>query len=406
MSVGKIPNEWSHAIVTPVYKGASASSVTNYRPISLTCVASKIMERVIVCDLLIYLRRHNVINKQQHGFLSGRSTTSNLLESICDWTLALNDSKSVAVANIDFAKAFDSVCTGKLLHKLSSYGISGQLLKWISSFLSDRSQQTRVGCLLSDPIKLSSGVVQGSVIGPLLFVLFINDITHLFDNNKCTCKLFADDMKLYTVLHTNEDYSYLQEKLNVICNWSQDWQLGISYKKCNLMYIGNTLCKPSLLLNDVSLAVVEQVKDLGVLIDSRLSFTPHIKEAVVRANVRANLIHKCFISRDVFTLVRAFKVYVRPLLEYASCTWSPHHTLKIKQIESVQRKFTKRLPGYASLSYENRLLRLDLDSLEMRRLRQDLLFTYKIVFNLINGAANNMFTLTNTILYSYSRPPL
>ena len=115
--------------------------------------------------------------------------------------------------------------------------------------------------------------------------------------------------------------------------------------------------------------------------------------------MRANSIHQCFISRDVFTLIRAFEVYVRPLLQYASCTWCPHHMLEIKQLEPVQRKFTKRLPEYASLcyNYKNRLSRLDLDSLEMRRLRHNLLYTYKIVFHLVSEAANDMFTLTNTL---------
>jgi hypothetical protein len=121
----------------------------------------------------------------------------------------------------------------------------------------------------------------------------------------------------------------------------------------------------------------------------------------VQAFVRANLIHKCFVSRDNFTLIRAFKVYVRPMVEYASCAWSPYHTNKIKQIESVQRNFTKRLPGYALLSYKARLSRLGLESLEMRRLKYDLLFTYKIVFGLVSDAAINMFTLTNS-LYSTS----
>jgi len=277
------------------------------------------------------------------------------------------------------------------------------LIKWINSFL--RSQQTHVGNSLSSITKQCSGEVQGSVIGPLLFVLFINDITQIFNDNKCVCKLYADDLKLYTVLHANEDCRNLQDKLNAVYDWSQNWQLGISYKKCSLMYIGNTNCKPSLLLNNVCLAVVDEAKDLGVVIDSRLTFHTHIKQNVVRASVRANLIHKCFISRDVFTLIRAFKVYARPLLEYqyASCTWSPHHILQIKQVESVQRKFTKRLPGYASLCYKDRLSRLDLDSLEMRRLRFDLLYTYKIVFNLVSEAASDMFTLTNTLYSTRTR---
>jgi len=130
------------------------------------------------------------------------------------------------------------------------------------------------------------------------------------------------------------------------------------------MYIGNTNCKPSLLLNNVCLAVVDEVNVLGVVNDSRLTFHTHIRKNIVRASVKANLIHKYFISRDAFSQIRAFKVYVRPILECASCTWSPHHILKIKKIETVQRKFTKELPGYASLCYKERLSRLDLDSLK------------------------------------------
>jgi len=124
----------------------------------------------------------------------------------------------------------------------------------------------------------------------------------------------------------------------------------------------------------------------------------------VRASVRANLIHKCFISRDAFTLTHAFKIYFRPILQYASCTWSPHHILKIQQVENVQRKFAKRLPGYASLCYTKRLSRLDLDSLEMRRLRHHLLYTYTIVFNLVSEAANDMFTLANTLHSTRGHP--
>ena len=165
------------------------------------------------------------------------------------------------------------------------------------------------------------------------------------------------------------------------------------------MYIGNTQNRPSLLLNDVTLAVVDEVR--GVIVDSRLKFDAYIHQTVVRAFVGSILIHKCFVSRNIFTLIRAYKVYVRPIVEYATCVWSPHHVSKMKQIESVQRNFTKRLPGCALLSYKARLLRLGLESLEMRRLKYDLLYTYKIVFGLVSDAAMNMFTLTNT-LYSTS----
>ena len=405
MSVGNIPRDWAHAIVTPVYKSGAASNVSNYRPISLTSVACKIMERVISSQMLSYLRLHGVISKQQHGFLSGRSTSSNLLEALNDWTLAVNDRKSIGAAYIDFAKAFDTVSHAKLLCKLQAHGVRGNLLHWIENFLSGRTQQTRVGNCLSRIVNLDSGVVQGSVLGPLLFVIFINDITNLFTNNnsECKCKLYADDLKLYSVLETDADCDILQQKLNAIYDWSCKWQLLISYKKCNAMYVGNLEHNFQLLLNGNPLPVANEVKDLGVFVDDKLTFTSHVNQIVKRAFSRANLIHKCFLSRDVGTLTRAFCVYVRPMLEYASCIWSPHLQSNIQKVESVQRKFTKRLPGFKPLDYKARLLRLGLDSLEMRRLQQDLVYTYKILFGHVNVDANDFFVLSSSVHSSFTR---
>jgi hypothetical protein len=159
------------------------------------------------------------------------------LESINVLTLASNDRKSVTTAYTDNAKTFDTVSRCKLLKKLQAYGISGQLLNWIQSFLSCRTQQTRVGQTLSAVTSLGSGVMQERVISPLLFVLFINDITLLFENDDCACKLYADDLKLYSVLDTDANLVVLQDTLSDIYHSSQKWQLHISFK-CNLMYIG------------------------------------------------------------------------------------------------------------------------------------------------------------------------
>jgi len=286
---------------------------------------------------------------------------------------------------------------------LQAHGICGQLLNWIERFFTNRTQQTRVGNCLSSIVDICSGVVQGSVLGPLLFVLFINDIVNLFFDKNCTCKLYADDLKMYSVLETDADCKILQHKLNDIYDWSNMWQLQISYKKCNAMYIGNLECNSGLLLNGNVLPVVDEVKDLGIVVDARLTFESHINQIVKRAFARANLIHKCFVSRDVATLTRAFCVYVRPMLEYASCIWSPHQLGSIKKVESVQRKFTKRLRNFASLDYKTRLEQLGLESLEMRRLRQDLLYTYKILFGHVSIGADNAFELVSSIHSSFTR---
>ena len=195
MSVGQVPDMWRLAIVTPVYKNGAAYDVSNYCRISLTCVFCEVMERVIVSLSVVsdYLMRKGLINKHQHGFLSRKSTTANLLKTFDDWILAINDRASIITAYIDFSKAFDVVCHNKLLHKLAACGITGNLLSWINNFLSGRSQVTRIGHSYSNVTYLSSGVVQGSCIGSLLFLIYVNDVSEAFPDG-CVCKLYADDI--------------------------------------------------------------------------------------------------------------------------------------------------------------------------------------------------------------------
>jgi ribonuclease P/MRP protein subunit RPP40 len=162
------------------------------------------MERVVVLQVTDYLNKNGLISKQQHGFLSWRSTTTNLLESLNDWSIALKDSHSVTVAYIDYTKAFDTVCHSKLFQKLSALGICGNLLAWIRCFLDGRTQRTRVGAFYYDTVKLNSGIIQGTCLGPPLFIIYINDVSSIFGNNT-TCKMYADDLKLYSVVKIDAD---------------------------------------------------------------------------------------------------------------------------------------------------------------------------------------------------------
>ena len=396
MSVGRLPAVWKDAIITPVYKSGVASEPANYRPIALTSVFCKLMERVIVSNMLDYCKKYKLITNQQHGFLSKRSTVTNLLYCLNDWTCAIMNRHSVAVAYIDFQKAFDSVCHNKLLVRLASLGIAGNLLEWIKSFLSDRQQRTRVGSALSVPVNINSGVIQGSCIGPILFLLYINSLVKVIKED-VTCVLFADDVKLYTMLKANADIINLQEALDSIGHWSAKWQMPISIKKCSVIVYGNrSVCVPTCQLYGVCVNYVNEVKDLGVVMDSALKFNAHIDGIVAKANSRAYLIRKCFVSRDPEIMTRAFNVYVRPLLEYASPVWSPQYSYQIDKVESVQRRFTKRLRGYSHLDYPSRLNALALTSLEKRRLVQDLVLTYKIIFGLLDIDSRKFFYIRPT----------
>jgi hypothetical protein len=372
-----LPAEWKTSIIIPKFKKGAPSDPRNYRPIALTCTCCKVLETIISNELMQYLSDHKLITPHQHGFLKRHSTTTNLLESINDWTISLSNHQSVTIAYIDFKSAFDCISHSKLLQKLSCYGIKGNLFFWISAFLSNRSQRVKINSSLSSSRQVTSGVCQGSVLGPLLFNVFINDITDLLDPST-TAKLFADDIKLYSSF-SNILPNCLQSQLNIIERWSSVWQMRISHSKCNILTIGHHQANNKLQIDNHNIDTVETANDLGVTIDSKLSFHPHITNIVSKANQRKSLILRCFLSRNPANLLRAFKVYVRPLLEYASTTWSPSYVTQIIALESVQRDFTKRIPGCSHLSYAERLSLLKLESLEHRRLIADLVFCFNIL---------------------------
>ena len=209
----------------------------------------------------------------------------------------------------------------------------------------------------------------------------------------CSCKLYADDLKLYSVIDTLEDLSLLQGAINNLLEWSHKWQMNISHKKCAILHIGPMATDCTFTIDNCAVENVKSFRDLGVLVDSELSFVTHICNIVAKGHARACLIHKCFLSKDTSTLVRAFTTYVRPLLEYCSSVWSPYLKRDINKIESVQRKFTKRLKGLSNISYTERLAVLQLESLELRRLRFDLILTYKILFDYLNTNKSSFFVL-------------
>ena len=378
-----LPIEWKHSVITPKLKKGNPSLPSNYRPIALTCNACKILESIISTELNDYLLEHKLITRHQHGFLKRHSTSTNLLESFNDWTLSLSRHNSVIIASIDFQRAFDSLSHAKLIHKLTGYGISGNLLFWLQSFLTNRTQCVRVGQSLSSSCSFSSGVPQGSVTGALLFILFINDISDHFDP-VITTKLFADDLKIHTDISFHSDTTSFQRHLNLIHSWSLTWQLNIAFSKCNTMQLGAHFAPhhlPPLHIADQLLASTTLLTDLGIKFDNYLKFNDHIQDIVNRAYKRSNLIFRCFLSKDTNSLVRAYKTYVRPLLEYNSVVWSPSHLCHINSIEAVQRAFTKRLPAIHNLSYSQRLSTLNLQTFKHRRLITDL----STCFNIIHG---------------------
>ena len=339
--------------------------------------------------------KNGLLSKQQHGFLAKRSTITQLLDCCKDWMQNINRNSQTDIIYLDFAKAFDSVVHSKLLLKLERYGIDGLTLKWINAFLTNRTQKVKVGSHMSSSSIVTSGVPQGSVLGPVLFLIFINDICNLpnFDVNM---KLFADDVKLYLTLKDKVGSEKIQKLLDSISQWCNEWQLNLSPSKCVVLSLGRTPSKFMYNINNLPIQHVQNFKDLGVTIDPLLNFESHINEICSKANQRAALILKCFKSREPTLLIKAFTTFVRPLLEYASSVWCPYKTFLIEKIESVQRRFSKKLEGLKNFTYKERLEKLNLESLETRRLKADLTFYYKIINNFSHLDATELFTFVNS----------
>ena len=390
-----IPDDWKQSIITPKFKKGSASDVTNYRPIALTCTACKILESLVSSALLDFFLLHNLISNHQHGFLKKHSTTTNLLSSLNDWTLSMHNHQSTVVAYIDFQRAFDAISHSKLIHKLIGYGVEGNLLSWIQSFLSNRSQSVRVHNSLSNYLKSTSGVPQGSVIGPLLFNLFINDITDLFDSS-AAAKLFADDIKIYSQILLPPNKQNFQKYLDAVHTWADTWQIGISYSKCNFIEIGTHSFNQNFNISGNTILKSDIIKDLGVYVDKKLDFKAHIADLVMRARQRSALVFRGFLTRDSCNLIRAFLVYIRPLLEYASPVWSPSLIYLNDAIEKIQKSFTKRLSGFQNFTYHERLSKLKIQSLEHRRLMNDLVMCYNIIHGFTSLPFHDFFKLSSS----------
>ena len=234
---GTLPEDWTIAIVTPIFKKGKKKDPTNYRPVSLTSVLGKVMEKLVRASIVDHLEQNNLISNDQHGFVMGRSCVTHLLEVMDEWTTALEEGSSLDVIYMDFKKAFDSVPHSRLISKLNALGVQGIILQWSAAFLTGRSQRVQVNGCSSTPVAVTSGITQESVLGPTLIVMYINDLPRELRN---TVKLFVYDTELYARSDTVDLTNSIQTDLNKLQEWSRIWQLEFHPQKCNVLKLGTT----------------------------------------------------------------------------------------------------------------------------------------------------------------------
>ena len=328
-----------------------------------------------------------------------RSTNTQLLRYFNELSSNIVEGCQVDSIYLDYAKAFDSIVHSKLIFKLKNYGVSCNLLEWLSCFLIGRLQSVKVGNSFSEWSPVSSGVPQGSVLGPILFLIYINDMNFSCPELK-TLFLFADDAKCFAQIKSISDCDNLQKSLDSISQWSNTWQLSLAAEKCQMISFTTNKVVPlkyCYAINSVPLLRVNDIVDLGVRFSNDFSFSLHIKDTCNKARRKASIILNCFKSKNKDMLFRAFKTFVRPTLEYCSNLWSPYRKSDIDLIESVQRRFTNRLNGMVGLQYADRLKSLDTESLEQRRIKADLCMYYKLVVGLVDLPIDEFFVFKSGI---------
>ena len=333
------PSQWKYAKVVPIPKNsASKSSPNNYRPISLLPIVSKVFEKYIHSIISDHLDENCPIPTNQWGFQSGKSTTTALISTIHIWLNALDSGNEIATVFFDFKKAFDTVPHSLLIDKLRELQLHPCVIEWISNYLTKRSQSVVINGSTSQPMTIKSGVPQGSVLGPLLFLIYISSICDLPLSSRCRLVLYADDLVLFKVTQTSADFLEFQNDINKIVRWVDANLLTLNSSKCKCMLLTRkTTIMTPLYLGTCS-DIIQEVKSykyLGVLITADLRWDVHISGICLKAKRLLGLLYRKFYrSFDSAFLFRLYLSLVRPILEYACPVWDPY---TFKNIEQVQK---------------------------------------------------------------------
>jgi hypothetical protein len=390
---GVIPLEYKTQVVIPLYKKGKKTEAKNHRPVSLTAHEIKIMERILKTNITEHLDEYNVICENQHGFRSNHSCATQLLSHLNYILSNLIQEDEVDSIYIDYSKAFDKVDHGLLLKKLNCYGINKEYLTWIENFLSDRFQTVSVDNCYSYTVRVQSGVPQGSVLGPLLFIIYINDLSSTLNNSACEVLTFADDTKLVSKISSTSDKDNLQKSLNSLQHWSALNNMELNNDKfefishrlvtrnVNNFFLSELPFHDSFdtyTTSNSSICQSSPVRDLGILVDNKLQWRDHYQQISKKAKQISAWIFNTFFTRDSQCLLVLFNTLVRPKLEYCCQVWCPHFTKDINCLEQVQRSFTHRIYGMKEINYWQRLKELNIRSLQRRRERAILIHVWKI----------------------------
>ena len=377
---GELPHDWVSANIVAIFKKGNKSTPANYRPVSLTCVSTKLMEHIIFHSIMDHIDSNKLLKDYQHGFRQKHSTESQLIITMEEIARALDDRNQIDMLILAFSKAFDTVPHQRLLNKIDHYGIRNKTKGWIQTWLTTTSQRVVVDGEASETVHVDSGVPQGTVLGQLMFLLYINDFG---DNITSSIKLFADDCLLFRNIKSIDDTKILQDDLSRLSMWTSKWQMLFNAKKCYTMRLHRKK-QPiiqSYTMADEVLSTVSSQAYLGVEIHEKLSWKPHIKNMTSKANKTLGFIRRNLSHCSPSVKQQAYTSLVRSQLEHGATIWDPYRQNQIDSIEKIQRRAVRFICGNYNRedSVTNMRQNIGLPSLAERRQQSRLTMMYKVV---------------------------
>ena len=376
LRTSSIPQEWKLHKISPIPKKGDPSKVSNYRPISLLCILSKVLESIIYSKIISFVEP--LLSKNQFGFLRNRSCLCQLLTSLALVYKAIDNRQKTDILYLDFKKAFDSVPHQELLFKLWRMGITGPLWSWFQSYLSLRRHFVSVDGANSSSLPVLSGVPQGSILGPLLFLIYINDLPTSIQHS--SCYLFADDTKFIKAISSFNDCLLLQQDISSVQTWCRTWNLPLNTGKCNALRFASKQGQDSYqyLLDNAKIQLTKVQRDLGIIVKDDLSWSDHYNHICSKAYRSLNLIRRTVTSNSPMKVKKQLYIsLVRSHLCYCSQIWRPCLIKDIVNLERVQRKATKFILDDYSSNYRSRLDCLHILPLTLWFELQDIMFLTK-----------------------------
>ena len=384
---GKFPSEWKKANVVPIHKKGDKQIVKNYRPISLLPITGTILERLLYDTMFEFFTKSNLISDNQSGFKPGDSCVNQLLSITHEIYQSFDDNLEVRAAFLDISKAFDKVWHKGLIYKLKQNGISGNILNTIIDFLSFRKQRVVLNGQVSQWANIEAGVPQGSILGPLLFLININDRS---DDLSTNARLFADDTSLFSVVRDiNTSAAHLNNDLRKISNWAFKWKMSFNpdpSKQAQEVIFSRKhqkISHPSIYFNNNPIESVSSQKHLGMILDTKSNFQEHIKNILTKVNKTIGLLRKLQNILPRESLLTIFKSFVRPHIDYGDVIYdqSSNNTFHQK-MESVQSNAALAITGAIRGSSKEKLYQeLGLESLQQRRWYRKLCYFFKLTKN-------------------------